>query len=113
MKLSTLTTGFPMPTPARRTQREWLLAAGGVGLSVADGGPQPAQRSAQVVSRAGIGVFRPQQPGQRIAAVGHAGMQRQVGQQRAGRVRAKLRYGLAIQRDLKGAEKADLPARCH
>jgi hypothetical protein len=70
----------------------------GVAVSVTDRCPQPAQRHAQVAPRFRIGVFRPQQPGQGIATEGSAGVQRQVGQQCAGRVRAKLGHRLAVQR---------------
>ena len=67
-----------------------------VGVVVSDRGPQAAERHAQVAPRFRVGVLGPEQAGQHVAAVGGAGVQRQVGQQRAGRVRAKLRHSLAV-----------------
>ena len=81
---------------------------GRVGLVILDGRAQAAQGLAQVLEGHGLGVVRPQQPGQRLAAMGDAGVHGQVGQQRLRRVGAKSDHGFTVQGDPKGTEQRDL-----
>jgi hypothetical protein len=66
------------------------------GLSIADGGPQAAQRLAQVLVRCRVGLVRPQQASQHVPAAGCIGVRRQVGQQRARRVCPKAGHWIAV-----------------
>jgi hypothetical protein len=66
------------------------------GFSIADGGPQAAQRLTQVLVRCRVGLVRPQQASQHVPTTGCIAVHRQVGQQRARRVCPKVGHWSSV-----------------
>ena len=67
--------------------------------------PQAPQRRAEAASRARLGLFTPEQPGQRLARVRLSTMEEQPGQERLHRVDESCILRPAIVRDLNGTEE--------
>ncbi len=79
--------------------------AGGRRLAIGNGPLQGEEGLAQAVAGPGLGLFGPQQPGQRLAAVGPVGFDGQVGQQGPHLVVFKGGDRLPGQDHLKGAQE--------
>ena len=76
----------------------------GVRVLVAQRGPQPDERLAQIVERRRLGLVRPEQAGERFAALGAAGVQDQIDEERPHLIRAEGGDRLSIHGGLQRAE---------
>ena len=79
----------------------------GLRCPVANGRPQVGQGVAQVVTRRALRPIGPQQPGQRLAAVGVLPLHGQVGQQGAHLVGGKAADRLPVEGDLQGSQESN------
>ena len=75
-----------------------------IGCSVTDRHSQGGECLAQIVAGGLIRLFRPEQPGQHVAALRAVSLDRQVGQQRPHLVVGQSADRLPVQRDLERAE---------
>ncbi len=103
--------GYIEPVVAARVELDGRAGdeeEGRIGLRVANGAAQAVEGLAEGVQGVGLGLFGPEEGGEGRPREGGAGVHRQVGQQRAGRVGFKIGNRFTAPGDLKSPQERDV-----